>query len=47
MRKCLLVQPINNIGIDEITGGSNSEGPGTRQCGCVGGWCEREDTRIV
>ena len=38
MRKCLLVQPINNIGIDEITGGSNSEGPGTRQCGCgVGG----------
>ena len=31
MRKCLLVQPNNNIGIDKIVGGADSEGPGTRQ----------------
>ena len=30
MRKCL-VQPNNNIGIDEIAGGADGEGPGTRQ----------------
>ena len=31
MRKCLLVQPNNNIGIDEIAAGADSEGPGTGQ----------------
>ena len=31
MRKCLLVQPNNNIGIDEIAGGADSEGPGKGQ----------------